>query len=60
MTYLNCLPDGSLVGRTFFVLQFCRASKNGHAFGLVIDGDEFCVKLGDSGGRINLGTVLAD
>ena len=31
-----------------FVPQFCRSSKNGHDFGLVIDGDEFCVRLGES------------
>ena len=29
-------------------------------WGLMVDGDEMCVKLGESGGRINLDSVLAD
>ena len=42
----------------FFALQFCGPSKIGQEFGLVIDGDEFCVILGERVGRLNLDTVL--
>ena len=47
-----------LVGRTF-ELQFCGPSKYGHEIGLIVDCDEFCVRLGESVGRLNLDTVLA-
>ena len=39
-------------------LQFCRPSKHGHELGLVIDGDEFCVRLREGVGRLNLDTVF--
>ena len=38
--------------------QFCRPSSDGHEFGLVIDGDEFCVSLGECAARLNLNTVF--
>ncbi len=47
-----------LCGRTYFLYPNS-VSKNGLEFGLVIDGDEFCVRLGESVGRLNLDTVLA-
>ena len=39
------MHGGSLVGRTFFVPQFCGPCKNGHEFGLMMDGDESSVKV---------------
>ena len=39
--------------------QICEPSKNGQEYGLMVDGDEFCVRLGESVGRLNLDTVLA-
>ena len=30
---------------------------NGQEFGLAIDGDEFCARLGESAGRLNPDTV---
>ena len=43
-----------------FVPQFYGPSIFGQEFGLVVDGDEFCVRLAESVGRKNLDTVLAD
>ena len=50
-----------LFGRPYYVYpnSACRLFL-GHDVGLVLDGDEMFVKLGKSGGRINLDTVLAD
>ena len=33
---------------------------SGHDSGLMVDGDEMCLWVGESGGRINLDSVLAD
>ena len=50
-----------LFGRPyFFVPQFCGPCKNGHEFGLMADGDEICLSVGECGGRIHLNSVLAD
>ena len=35
-----------------FVPLFCRSLKNGHEFGLTVDGDEICFILGESGGSV--------
>ena len=48
------------MGRPYFCTPIVQPSKNVHVFGLMIDGDEMGVKLGESGGRAHVDTVLAD
>ena len=43
-----------------FVPQFRGPMKHGHEFCLMVDGDEFCLRLGESGGRVHLDNILAD
>ena len=43
-----------------FVPQFCGPFENGQEFGVMADGDEFCLRPGESGGRINVDSALAD
>ena len=43
-----------------FAPQFCGPSTFAHEFGLMADGDEFCVRLGESVGRLNMDNVLAN
>ena len=40
--------------------KFVGRSKKGTEFGLMVDGDELCVRLGECGGRLNMDSVLAD
>ena len=53
------VPCGFLGGPYFFAPQFCGPSIFGHGFGMMDDGEEFRVRLGESVGRLNLDTVLA-
>ena len=42
------------------VPQFRGPFKDGHVFGLMFDGDEYCLRFGESEVRVNVDSVLAD
>ena len=54
------MQSASSVGRTIGTPILCAVLFFGHKSGLMVDGDEMCVKLGESVGRTNLDAVLAD
>ena len=55
----KCTPGG-LFHRPFLVAPyFSGCLKNGQEFGLMVDGDEFCWRLCENGGRKNVDSVLA-
>ena len=48
-----------LFGAVPVVHQHCGQFVFGQKFGLMVNGDEMCLRLGESVGRLNLNTVSA-
>ena len=44
----------------FFSILILWSVSNGREFGLMVDDGEFCLRPGESGGRVNVDSVLAE